>query len=57
MDTNCGWLHAHALEGVLDEIDEALGYTRPPPPESLVTAVYRRVVDGLTVDPDPQRYG
>jgi hypothetical protein len=57
MDTNCGWLDAHALERVLDDIDEALGYAWRPPPESLVTTIYPSVVDGLTADPDPQRYG
>ena len=57
MDTNCCWLHAHALERVLDDIDKALGDTRPRPPESLGTAVYRSVVDGLTADPDSQRDG
>jgi DNA-binding SARP family transcriptional activator len=45
IDTNCCWLDVHALEGVLDDIDEALGYTRPPPPESLVSELAERLFD------------
>lgn len=45
IDTNCCWLDVHALDRVLDDIDEALGYTRPRPPESLVTDLADRLFD------------
>lgn len=43
LDPSCCWLDVHALECVLNEIDETLGYTRPRPPETLVT----HLADGL----------
>jgi DNA-binding SARP family transcriptional activator len=45
MDRNCCWLDVHALERVLEDIDEALGYTRPRPPESLVTDLADRLFE------------
>jgi two-component SAPR family response regulator len=38
-------LDVHALDRVLDDIDEVLGYTRPRPPESLATDLADRLFD------------
>ncbi len=45
LDTSCCWLDVHALECVLEDIDASLGYTRPRPPETLVTGLADRLFD------------